>query len=132
MKRYPFILFIATAILFGGRTSAHHSFAATYIENETLAIEGDLVQFLFRNPHSYMQLVVKEKDGTTIRWAAEWAGTSQLASSGVVRDSLKVGDHVIITGNPGRNPEDHRIRLITLRRPKDGFIWGQKPGEVVD
>ena len=32
------------------RLSAHHSFAATYFEDQTTKIEGDLVQFQFRNP----------------------------------------------------------------------------------
>ena len=40
--------------------------------------------------------------------------------------------HWIITGAPGRNPQDHRVRMVTLHRPKDGFGWGKKPGEIVD
>ena len=31
---------------------AHHSFTATYDENATVKIEGELVQFMFRNPHA--------------------------------------------------------------------------------
>ena len=46
--------------------------------------------------------------------------------------SLKVGDHVIISGNPGRNPEDKRIRLLSLLRPRDSYGWGRRPGEVVN
>ena len=34
------------------------------------------------------------------------------------------GDHVVITGNPGRNPEDHRLRMRTIARPSDGWKWG--------
>ena len=36
---------------------------------------------------------------------------------------IKPGDHVIITGNPGRNPEDHRLRMRSIKRPSDGFGW---------
>ncbi len=32
---------------------AHHSFAATYFEDKTVTIEGNLKQFLYRNPHSF-------------------------------------------------------------------------------
>jgi len=39
---------------------------------------------------------------------------------------------VIISGAPGRNPADHRVRLVTLKRPADGFTWGQAPGQTVD
>ena len=73
-----------------------------------------------------------EKDGTIVRYGVEWGGTAALGGTGVTRDTLKVGDHVIITGSPGRNPKDHRVRMVTLHRPKDGFGWGRKPGEVVD
>ena len=37
--------------------------------------------------------------------------------------ALKAGDHVIVTGAPGRNPDDHRMRMRSITRPKDGFKW---------
>ncbi|HXD72682.1 MAG TPA: DUF6152 family protein, partial [Vicinamibacterales bacterium] len=46
---------------------AHHSFAATYFEDKTESVEGDLVQFLFRNPHSFVHVEGKDKDGNTVR-----------------------------------------------------------------
>jgi hypothetical protein len=30
---------------------------------------------------------------------------------------------VIIKGNPGRNPDDHRIRMQSITRPSDGWNW---------
>ena len=125
-----FLLAAVTAM--GAAAGGHHSFAATYRENESVTIEGELVQLDFRNPHSFVHLLVKEKDGTTVRYAVEWGGVGQLGQQGVTRDTLKSGDRVIITGSPGRNPADRRVRLITLRRPSDGFTWGQEPGQTVD
>jgi hypothetical protein len=116
----------------GARVHAHHSFAAAYFEDQSVTIEGELVQFLFRNPHSFVHVLVKEKDGAVVRYAIEWGGAGQLGSQGVGKDTLKIGDQVVITGSPGRNAEDHRVRLVTLRRPKDGFTWGERPGQVVD
>jgi hypothetical protein len=112
--------------------SAHHSFAATYFEDKQEKIEGDLVQFLFRNPHSFVHVEVKQTNGEVVRYAVEWGGGGQLGRQGVNRDTLKVGDHVIIVGNPGRNPEDHRLRLVRLQRPSDGYTWGTRPGESFD
>src|SRR4051794_2515671 len=134
MKRYLAVLLVATAALAAGasRASAHHSFAATYLEDQTVTIEGELVQFLFRNPHSFVHVMVKEKDGTMVRYAVEWGGASQLGGQGVTRETLKPGDHVVISGSPGRNPADHRVRMVTLERPKDGFGWGKKSGQTVD
>ena len=103
---------------------AHHSFAATYFEDKTETVEGELVQFLFRNPHSFVHVEGKDPQGNVVRYAVEWGAGLQLNRQGVTRETLKPGDHVIITGNPGRNPEDHRLRMRTITRPSDGWKWG--------
>ena len=122
----------AASSLIGAAAYAHHSIASTYLEDRTVTIEGELVQLLFRNPHSFVHMVVREKDGKNVRYAVEWGGANQLGVQGLSRDTLKIGDHLIIHGNPARNQKDHRVRMLTLERPKDGFGWGRKPGEVVE
>jgi hypothetical protein len=109
------------ALLSGIAVSAHHSFAATYVVDKEVKIEGDLVQFMFRNPHSFVHVMAPDENGQVQRFAVEWAAAGQL--TGVTRDTLKYGDHVIITGNPGRTAEDHRLRMRSIFRPKDGFKW---------
>ena len=118
------LLVTAGAMISGGPAYAHHSFAATYFEDKTQTIEGDLVQFLFRNPHSFVHVEAKDEKGELQRWAIEWGAGLQLNRQGVTRETLHPGDHVIITGNPGRNAEDHRLRMRTISRPKDGWKWG--------
>ena len=125
------LLLALTAVAFVGAfvytvapVSAHHSFAATYFEDKTDTVEGELVQFLFRNPHSFVHVEGKDAQGKLVRYAVEWGAGLQLNRQGVTRETLKPGDHVIITGNPGRNPEDHRLRMRTITRPSDGWKWG--------
>lgn len=132
MKRRLSVLVVAGLLLPGIAAYAHHSFAATYFEDRTVRIEGKLVQFQFRNPHSFVHVEAPDEQGVMRRWSVEWGGAGQLGGLGVTRESLKPGDHVIITGNPGRTTADHRIRMLSLRRTSDGFGWGQRPGEVVD
>ena len=112
------LLGVLMAILMtGGMTArAHHSFASTYDETKSVKVEGKLVQFLFRNPHSFVHIMAPDDKGQMQRWAVEWGGTGQLAGQGVTRETLRPGDVVTITGNPGRNPADHRVRMVTLRR----------------
>lgn len=110
---------------------AHHSFTATYDESQTMEIEGQLVRFSFRNPHAQVDVLVTDENGEMQRWFVEWGGAGQLAGQGVSRESLKPGDHVVITGNPGRNPRDHRLRMRSLLRPSDGYGWGFE-GETFD
>ena len=125
MKHKLFAMLIAGASLFGVNAWAHHSFAATYFEDKKVTIEGELVQFLYRNPHSFVHVEVKDPaTGEVVRWAVEWGAGGQLGRQGVTRETLKPGDHVIIVGNPGRNPEDHRLRMVNVTRPSDGWKWG--------
>ena len=78
MKRYLVASLAVLVLALGAQLSAHHSFAATYLEDQSVTIEGQIVQFLLRNPHSFVHVMVKEKDGTTNRYVVEWGSPSQL------------------------------------------------------
>ena len=121
MKRRLFVGLMAGVVLSGATIYAHHSFAATYITDKEVKIEGDMIQFMFRNPHSFVHMNGPDEKGVMQRWAIEWAAAGQL--TGITRDTLKPGDHVVITGNPGRTEADHRLRMRSIFRPKDGFKW---------
>ncbi len=123
MKRSPILLLLAGALLCGGRVYAHHSFAATYLENQQLSIEGQLVQFVYRNPHTLIQIMAPDANRQMQRWTVEWEGRGQLDHEGVTGMTLKAGDRVIITGNPGKNAADHWLRAQTILRPRDGWKW---------
>ena len=125
---------LALALVIAGVTTAyaHHSFGATYEVSKQVKIEGKLVQFVYRNPHSFVHVEAPDADGAVQRWAVEWGGTSQLAGAGVKRDSLKIGDTVVIVGRPSRVPGEYRMLMVNLTRPSDGFTWGRNATEVVD
>ena len=123
MKRHVLVLLVAGMAVFGARASAHHSFAATYLEDQEVTIEGDLVQFLYRNPHSFVHVMAPDPKGTLQRWSIEWGAVAQLNRQGVDRYTLKPGDHVQITGAPSRTADDHQLLMRKLVRPSDGFTW---------
>jgi Family of unknown function (DUF6152) len=125
MKRaiYTAIL-MAGLFVSGSALFAHHSFAATYKEDEKQKIEGTVVQFLFRNPHSFLHVDAPDEKGVMQTWAIEWGAGGQLGRQGVTRDSIRPGDHIIVVGQPGRNPDDHRMRVVSIERPADGWKWG--------
>ena len=130
MKRTSTALLAVVGVLMSGvPASAHHSFSATYQEGEMIEIRGAIVQVSFRNPHSWVHVMAPDEDDVMQRWAVEWGGAGQLAGQGMTRATLKAGDVVIITGAPGRNRADHRLRMNTLVRPSDGFTWGTRAGE---
>src|ERR1700752_4570842 len=133
MKLRLIILVVAAATLVTGiQLYAHHSFAATYFEDKQVTIEGELVQFMFRNPHSFVHVEVKDDKGQVVRWAVEWGGGGQLGRQGVTRETLKSGDRVIIVGKPGRTADYHPLRMLRLKRTSDGWTWGTRPREPFD
>ncbi len=106
--------------------SAHHSIAGDYFMDQKATIEGNLVKFLFRNPHSWVEMTGKDpQTGELVTWNIEWNGAGRLGRAGVTADTLKPGDHVIITGQPGRVANDHRLHLVNISRPADGWKWAR-------
>lgn len=131
-----FTVSIAIALIAGilvtGAAYAHHSYAATYDTTESVRLEGRMVNFTLRNPHSYVHLQVSGENGEPERWSVEWSGAGALSRQGVSRDTLRSGDHIVITGNPSRVNGEFRALMLTLERPADGLTWGTNPDEVVD
>ena len=128
MKR-TLMFIIPMALLLAGTLSAHHSFTATYDTGKTVSIEGKVVQFLLRNPHSFLHIEVKDKEGKVAVYNVEWAAAGQL--NGTIAASIKAGDMVTISGNPGRDPADLRLRMVNIKRT-DGQSWGFESGQVVN
>jgi len=123
MRRNLLILAFAASVILAGRASAHHSFAATYIVDKEIKIDGKLVEFMYRNPHSFVKVEGPDDAGQMQTWTIEWGGGAQLSRDGVSRDTLKAGDRVIVSGNPGRDASEHRLRLHSIVRPSDGWKW---------
>ena len=102
---------------------AHHSFSTVYLQDRKITIQGRLTQFYFRNPHSFLVLDISKHEGEPIHWMAEWDAGGQLGRLGITRDTLHPGDQLVIQGNPTRNARDHRVRMLRVFRPSDGWKW---------
>lgn len=122
MKRIPLGLLVAV-VAAGASADAHHSFAADYLENQMVSIEGEVVEFHYRHPHTWLHVMAKDEKGETTRFAAEWANPRRLGPQGIDQDTLKPGDYVIVRGSPGRNPAEHKLHLKAIERPADGWKW---------
>ena len=122
------IAVLALAMLASGAVAyAHHSFAGTYREGETITIEGTVAEFSIRNPHSFINVEVADEQGNVTRWGGEWGGVTQLSQGGVDRFTLRIGDHILIEGAPPRDTQDHKVLVRTVTRPatetSPEFVW---------
>lgn len=132
MTRRVVVVVLVAAFVSAVTAFAHHSQAAQYDTSTQVTIQGTMVQFQFRNPHSFVHVEAPDETGTIQRWSIEWGGSGQLSGQGVTRTTLKYGDVVVITAHPSRTPNDHKLHMVTLKRTSDGFGWGARPGQVVD
>ena len=120
------LMLLGTVVLvtLGGlQASAHHAASATYVHGKSVKVEGTLKEFIWRNPHSFMKVEAPDEKGDVQLWVIEGAAPTQFSEKGVTRNSLRPGDHVIVTGQPGRVAGDHRMLLSKIERPSDGWKW---------
>jgi len=130
MMKTALLLFIPAAALLVSTPPAlaHHSVSGDYFMDQRSTVEGDLVEFQYRNPHSWVSFKAKDpKTGELVTWSVEWNGAGRLQRDGITPETLKPGDHVIITGQPGRKAEDHRLHMLNISRPADGWKWNRSP-----
>jgi uncharacterized protein DUF6152 len=110
---------IGVVMLFATSMSAHHSYA-DFFTDRTVAIEGDVEAFIYANPH----VVLKVRDRESHVYLAVWQAAYQLARVGVTGMTIKVGDHVVVSGSPARDPGSYALSLLReIRRPLDGWEW---------
>jgi len=119
------LLVLVGVVLLSARVAGHHSFADYYLEEDTIEVEGDIVEFQYRNPHSWIHVIAADPFGRQKTYSAEWASVSRLERDGITRNTLREGDSVRIWASPNRNPNDSKIRLKRIQRRSDGWQWGQ-------
>jgi hypothetical protein len=109
---------------------AHHSFAVYYLEADIIEIDGDVIEFQYKNPHAWIFVQATEPGfGQPKIYAAEWVSTSQLDRSGIDKKFFKPGDRLHIWVSPNKNPSDNRVRLKRMERRSDGWKWmGNRDG----
>ena len=64
---------------------AHHAFAASYVEEQSVTIEGEVVELDYQNPHAWVHVSAPDGSGRMQKYGAEWANPGRLASRGSER-----------------------------------------------
>ena len=112
MKQF---LRISVFILAAGAPAlAHHSFAM-YDHTRTVTLKGEVTKFQWTNPHAYLDVDVKQKDGTTKHYSIEMTSINMMTRLGWRSNMIKAGDLVSVTVAPLLNGEPAGLMLdVTL------------------
>ena len=103
MRKTVVTLFALVAgLLIASRPVAAHHGAAAF-ENDPakrLLLKGTVVQWIWANPHCFLQFDVKGEDGQPVRWVVETSNPPDMINRGWSIRSFKPGDEVTVTVRP--------------------------------
>jgi Family of unknown function (DUF6152) len=102
MRRWLRTLAIVVVGLgFAVEAFAHHS--TTYYSKERkdfVKIQGKVVRWEFRSPHSQLYVETADKDGKLVVWRFESTPAAWLLREGFTKESISIGDEVSVEGFP--------------------------------
>jgi uncharacterized protein DUF6152 len=82
---------------------AHHSFAAEY-GSDPAHLEGAVTKIEWQNPHVFFYIDVKDPETDKVtNWALEMGAPAVIQRNGWTRNSMKIGDIVIVDGTKAKN-----------------------------
>ena len=104
-------------------SEAHHSFAAEYDSAKPVSVTGYVTRIEWTNPHAYIYVDVTDKDGKVTNWGFEMGPPHMLQRAGWKKNSLSIGEQVIVDGWIARNKTQYaNARKVT--RVSDGQVLG--------
>ena len=94
---------------------AHHSFAAEFDANKALTLKGIVTKIEWSNPHTYFYMDVTDANGKVVNWGMEMGSPNGLMRQGWTRNSMRVGDEVIVEGSRAKDgAKVGNARVVTM------------------
>jgi len=117
MKSSTFALLAAVFGVFLAVTplAAHHSFSAEYDSKKSVTLKGTVTKVEWMNPHVYFYIDVMDDSGNINNWSLEMGPPNGLERSGWTRNTMKVGDEVIVEGTLAKDgSKQANARSVTM------------------
>jgi hypothetical protein len=102
--RWLLAMLLCTAAMLLPTAQAHHSFAM-FDRTKTVTLAGTVKDWQWVNPHSWLQLLVTDTNGTVTEWSIEGRSPNVLARRGWTKSILKPGDKVTVIVYPLKTGE---------------------------
>jgi hypothetical protein len=114
---------IAGLLLAGMPALAHHAFATEFDAQKPITVKGIVTKIDWSNPHVWFYINVKTDSGLIENWGFEMGGPNSLRSSGWTRETMKIGDEVIIEGSLAKNGS-HNVNAKNVTMASTGKKLG--------
>jgi hypothetical protein len=107
---------------------AHHAFSAEFDVNKPINLKGVLTRAEFMNPHAWLYIDVKDKDGKVANWAIEMGPPNALLRRGWKKSSMKYGIVLKVEGYAAKNGKEFaNASNITLPDGTKIFVGTDEP-----
>jgi hypothetical protein len=77
---------------------AHHAFAAEFDGKTPVKLQGTVTKMEWINPHAWIHIDVKDKDGKVTNWMVECGTPNTLLRRGVNKNSVTAGMEIVVDG----------------------------------
>jgi hypothetical protein len=77
---------------------AHHAFNAEFDANKPLILRGTVAKMDWVNPHAWIHIDVKDREGKVTRWMIEAGAPNGLLRRGFTKASLPPGTEIVVEG----------------------------------
>ena len=115
MRFFVRIFFFALLLVTVGVVSAHHALTVLFDTSTTVEVSGEVTEFEFVAPHSYIHMSVTDLTGEQSAWQIETYPPGMLIRKGLTPDTLRSGDWISVHGYPTRDGRPlMRLLIITL------------------
>lgn len=105
MRTAVSVAFLGALLILGGTPPilAHHSFPAEFDINRPVQLTGIVTKVEWINPHAWIHVDVKKRDGTTESWAIETGTPNTLLRRGLKKTDLPIGTELKVQGYQARD-----------------------------
>jgi hypothetical protein len=124
MKRTLLSFLTLALTVAAGAAFGHHS-PAVFDRTKEVKLVGVVKEFRWSNPHSFIELDVRDEKGTTDTWAVEMNPPSYLVKAGWKSSTIKAGEMVTVMINPLRTAEKVG-KFVSITLP-NGTVLGENP-----
>ena len=97
-KTLAAILPAGLLVMASGPAWGHHAFAAEFDADKPVKFKGTVVKMEWINPHAWIRIDVKDKDGKSEQWMIEAAAPNALLRRGWTKNSLLPGTEILVEG----------------------------------
>ena len=97
------LILVSGLLLAAAPAGAHHAFATEFDGNKPVSMKGIVTKIDWANPHVWFYINVKTETGLIENWGFEMGGPNSLRNSGWTRETMKIGDEVVIEGSLAKN-----------------------------